>query len=75
MAKRRAGMVKKISVMHFIPLLISKIRVRSGRDDEAISIRTVAPASAPEWLRKSWDSAKRLECDQSSFQVGVLPVG
>ena len=28
-------MVKKISVMHFIPLLISKIRVRSGRDERS----------------------------------------
>jgi hypothetical protein len=37
-------------------------------EDEAISIRTVARASAPEWLRKSWDSAKRLDLDGLSME-------
>ena len=34
--------------------------------DEAISIRTLEAASAPEWLQQSWESAKRLESHKRS---------
>jgi hypothetical protein len=36
--------------------------------DEAISIRTLEAASAPEWLQQSWESAKRLELDRLSAE-------
>jgi hypothetical protein len=35
-------------------------------EDEDISIRAVASASGPEWLQKSWESAKRLGLDRLS---------
>jgi hypothetical protein len=39
---------------------------RSVAEDEAISIRTLASPSAPEWLQQSWESAKRLGLDRLS---------
>jgi hypothetical protein len=40
-------------------LAIESLLGRSVGEDEAISIRTLAPASAPEWLQQSWETAKR----------------
>lgn len=34
--------------------------------DEGISIRAIASTSAPEWLQKSWASAKQLGLDRLS---------
>jgi len=47
---------------------IESLLGRSVAQDEAISIRTIASASAPEWLQKSWDSAKRLGLDRLSTE-------
>ncbi len=47
-------------------MAIESLLGRSVSEDEAISIRTMAPASAPEWLRESWESAKRIGLDQLS---------
>lgn len=33
---------------------------RPVREDETISVRAISPASAPEWLRNSWENAERL---------------
>jgi hypothetical protein len=41
---------------------------RAIAEDEAVSVRATAAGSAPEWLRASWDSAKRLSVDQLSEQ-------
>jgi hypothetical protein len=41
---------------------------RSITEDEAISIRALAFSAAPEWLQKSWDSAKRLGLDWLSAE-------
>lgn len=41
---------------------------RAVAEDDAISIRTMASPSAPEWLQKSWESAKRLGLDQLSAE-------
>jgi hypothetical protein len=40
----------------------------SVAEDEAISIRTLASASAPEWLQRSWESAKQLGLEQISTE-------
>jgi len=37
-------------------------------EDETISVRAVPPDSAPEWLRNSWESAKRLGLDRLSTE-------
>ncbi len=47
---------------------IESLLGRSVAQEEAISIRTIASASAPEWLQKSWDSAKRLGLDRLSTE-------
>ena len=47
---------------------IESLLGRSVAQDEAISIRTIASVSAPEWLQQSWHSAKRLELDRLSNQ-------
>ena len=47
-------------------MVIESLLGRLVSEDEAISIRTMAPASAPEWLRESWESAKRIGLDQLS---------
>ncbi len=41
---------------------------RAIAEDEAVSVRSTAAASTPEWLQASWDSAKRLGVDQLSEQ-------
>jgi hypothetical protein len=41
---------------------------RPVSEDEAISVRAVALSSAPEWLRKSWESAVRLGLDRLSAE-------
>jgi hypothetical protein len=38
-----------------------------GRD-ETISVRAIAPDFAPEWLRKSWESAERVGLDRLSAE-------
>jgi hypothetical protein len=55
---------------------IESLLGRAVAEDEAISIRTTIidggsfakASSAPEWLRESWDSAKRLELDRLSME-------
>lgn len=47
-------------------VVIEGLLGRSPREDEAISIRAVGPAAAPEWLRRSWESAEALGVDQLS---------
>jgi hypothetical protein len=49
-------------------LAIESLLGRSVADDEAISIRTVASVSAPQWLQESWESAKRLGLDRLSTE-------
>jgi hypothetical protein len=41
---------------------------RSLGEDEAISIRAVGPGAAPEWLRRSWQSAERIGVDGLSME-------
>jgi hypothetical protein len=41
---------------------------RSVAENEAISIRTLASASAPEWLQQSWETAKRAGLDRLSVE-------
>jgi hypothetical protein len=41
-------------------MAIESLLGRSVAEDEAISIRAIASASAPGWLQESWESAKRL---------------
>jgi hypothetical protein len=47
---------------------IESLLGRSVAEDEAISVRTMASVSAPEWLQKSWESAKRLGLDRLSME-------
>ena len=49
-------------------MAIESLLGRVVAEDEAISIRTVNPASAPEWLQKSWESAKELGLDRLSME-------
>jgi hypothetical protein len=37
-------------------------------DSDQITIDTVSPATAPDWLQRSWDSAKQLGLDQLSME-------
>ncbi len=37
-------------------------------EDEAVSVRPLAPTSAPEWLQKSWESSERLGLDRLSME-------
>ncbi|MBB6145371.1 hypothetical protein HNQ77_003329 [Silvibacterium bohemicum] len=46
--------------------VVENLLGRSVSEDEAISIRTIAPSFAPEWLQKSWKSAKYLGLDRLS---------
>ena len=39
---------------------------RPMREHEIISVRAIALDSAPEWLRKSWESAERTGLDRLS---------
>jgi hypothetical protein len=47
---------------------IESLLGRSVAEDEAISVRTLASGSAPEWLVQSWESAKRLGLDRLSTE-------
>lgn len=47
---------------------IESLLGRVVAEDEAISIRTVASASVPEWLQKSWESAKGLQLDRLTME-------
>jgi hypothetical protein len=47
-------------------MAIESLLGRSVAEDEAISIRALA--SAPEWLQKSWESAKRVGLDRLSAE-------
>ena len=49
-------------------LTIESLLGRSVGEDEAITIRAMAPSSAPEWLQRSWESSKRLGLDQLSME-------
>jgi hypothetical protein len=39
---------------------IESLLGRAIEEDEAISIRTAASGPVPEWLQRSWDSARQL---------------
>ena len=47
---------------------IESLLGRSVDQNEAISIRTLASASAPEWLQQSWETAKRAGLDRLSVE-------
>jgi hypothetical protein len=49
-------------------MAIESLLGRSVADGEAISIRTLESASAPDWLQLSWESAKRFGLDQLSME-------
>jgi hypothetical protein len=49
-------------------MAIESLLGRSVAEDEAISIRTLASASAPEWLQQSWESAKRQRLERLSIE-------
>jgi hypothetical protein len=49
-------------------MAIESLLGRSVAEDEAISIRTLAAASAPEWLEQSWETAKRAGLDRLSIE-------
>ena len=49
-------------------MAIESLLGRSVAEDEAISIRTLESASAPEWLQQSWETAKRAGLDRLSFE-------
>ena len=41
---------------------------RSIAEDDSVIVRTLACASAPDWLQKSWESAKQLGLEQLSME-------
>jgi hypothetical protein len=47
---------------------IESLLGRSVAENEAISIRTLASACAPEWLQQSWETAKRAGLDRLSVE-------
>ena len=49
-------------------IAIESLLGRSVAEDEAISIRTLPSASAPQWLQDSWESAKQLGLDRLSAE-------
>jgi hypothetical protein len=49
-------------------MAIESLLGRQVAEDEDISIRAIEPTSAPEWLQKSWESAKRLGLDRLSME-------
>ena len=49
-------------------MAIESLLGRSVAEDEAISIRALASLSAPEWLQKSWESAKGQGLDRLSTE-------
>jgi hypothetical protein len=48
-------------------MAIESLLGRPVAEDEVVSVRALAPASAPEWLRESWESAKQLGLDRLSI--------
>jgi hypothetical protein len=46
---------------------IESLLGRVVAEDEAIIIHTVSSTSVPEWLQKSWDSAKERDLDTLSM--------
>ena len=49
-------------------MAIESLLGRTVAEGEAISIRTMASYSAPDWLQESWESAKRLGLDRLSVE-------
>jgi len=49
-------------------MAIESLLGRSVAEDEAISIRAMMSPSVPEWLQRSWESAKRLRLDRLSVE-------
>jgi hypothetical protein len=49
-------------------MAIESLLGRSIAENEEISIRTITPPSAPEWLQASWKSAKEQGLDQLSMK-------
>lgn len=49
-------------------MAIESLLGRAVAENEAISIRTMASVSAPDWLQESWESAKRLGLDRLSVE-------
>lgn len=49
-------------------MAIESLLGRSVAEDEAISVRVLTSESAPEWLQKSWESAKRLGLERLSTE-------
>ena len=47
-------------------VVIEGLLGRPVSEDEAISVRAIPPASAPEWLQKSWESAAQSGLDKLS---------
>jgi hypothetical protein len=47
-------------------LVTESLLGRSVAEDEAISIRALASASAPEWLQQSWGTPRRAGLDRLS---------
>jgi hypothetical protein len=57
-------------------MAIESLIERSVAEDEAISIRTLASASAPEWLQQSLESAKKVGLDRlSTEEIDALSFG
>jgi hypothetical protein len=49
-------------------LAVEGLLGRTVDADESISIRVFSPDAAPEWLQKSWESAKQLGLDGLSME-------
>jgi hypothetical protein len=49
-------------------MAIESLLGRSIAEDKAISIRTLASASAPQWLRQSWETAKHAGLERLSAE-------
>lgn len=43
---------------------IERLLGRAIAENEEISVRTITSPSPPDWLKQSWESAKRLGVDQ-----------
>ena len=49
-------------------MVLESLLGRPVGEEEAISVRAVAPASAPDWLQKSWESAQHYGLDRLSME-------
>ena len=56
-------------------MAIESLLGRPVAKDEAISIRTLASASAPEWLKQSWETAKWAGLDRLSIEEIDAEIG